>query len=162
MGFLLRMNDTPEAVHSVDDWYDGPRSGAADYRGVPHWYRSLYLDDKEWNPDEDRFELTSLTPEALGWETERQAIFRRWDAAREAGIVVWREGDEETFGALPGEMDRFRHLTLCIEAYLVNHAATLLVRGRFGPGCHEVRWTFLRGIGDTGQGDADRDPGKAA
>lgn len=148
------MNDTPEPVHSVDEWYDGPRSGAADYRGVPHWYRSLYLDDKEWNPDEDRFELTPLTAESLGWETERQAIFRRWEAARKAGIVEWRDGDDEAFGALPGERDRFRQLTRRIEVWLVDHAATLLVRGRFGPDCHDVRWTFLRGIGEPGQGDA--------
>ncbi len=147
------MTGTPEPVHSVDDWYDGPRSGTADYQGAPHWYRSLYRDQTEWNPDEDRFELTPLTPEALGWETERQEIFRRWDAARLAGTVVWREG-EEAFGALPEEMDRFRHLTRCIETWLVDHAATLLVRGSFGPGCHEVRWTFLRGIGETGQGYA--------
>jgi hypothetical protein len=156
------MSDMPEAVHSVDDWYDGPRSGAADYQGAAYWYRSLYRDEKEWNPDEDRFELTLLTPEALSWETERQAIFRRWDSARQAGTIDWRDEVEEGFGALPEEMDRLRSLIRSIEAFLRDHAATLLVRGRFGPGCDEVRWTFLRWIDGPGQGDTDRDSGEAA
>ena len=54
------MNTDFEPVESVDDYYDGPRAGIANFRGQPHAYRSLYLDSSEWNPDEDRFELTPL------------------------------------------------------------------------------------------------------
>jgi hypothetical protein len=49
-----------EAVHSVDEYYDGPRTGIADYHGRPHVYRSVYLDHVEWNADEDRFELAPV------------------------------------------------------------------------------------------------------
>ena len=49
-----------ETVHSVDEYYDGPRTGVADHEGVPHAYRSVYLDSTEWDPDEDRFELTPV------------------------------------------------------------------------------------------------------
>ena len=54
------MDKNFEPVESVDDYYDGPRAGIANFRGQPHAYRSLYLDSSEWNPDEDRFELTPL------------------------------------------------------------------------------------------------------
>jgi hypothetical protein len=54
-----------ERVHTVDDWYDGARGGAADYHRQPHAYRSLYLDSGTWDPDEDRFELREINAEVL-------------------------------------------------------------------------------------------------
>ena len=50
-----------EPVHTVDEYYDGPRIGTADYGGRVHAYRSLYLDSATWDADEDRFELTLLS-----------------------------------------------------------------------------------------------------
>lgn len=50
-----------ERVYTVHDYWDGPRSGFADFGGVPHAYRSLWLDDlDEWDPD--RFELSPIAP----------------------------------------------------------------------------------------------------
>jgi hypothetical protein len=139
------MDLTPEAVHTVDDWYDGPRGGAADYRGEPYWYRSVYLDTETWDPDEDRFELTPLTAEALGWIRELAAIFQRWDAQRQAGHVTW-DGDEETFGAFADERDRARELNRLIEDYLARTPPTVLVRGTFEPVCTHVRWQLLESL----------------
>jgi len=68
-----------DVVHTVHDWYDGPRSGATQYQGSSYWYRSIYLDSEHWNEDEDRFELVPLSEEALSWELERDGIFHRWD-----------------------------------------------------------------------------------
>ena len=48
-------------VHTVADWYDGPRAGSADYEGKAYWYRSVYLDSNIWDPNENRFELNPLT-----------------------------------------------------------------------------------------------------
>ena len=130
-----------EAVHTIAEWYDGPRAGAADYDGAPHWYRSVYLDTAEWSPDEDRFELTPLTPEALAWEREHTEIFERWDAARRAGTILWE--DDETFGALPEEMDRYHDLARLLEEYLAEHKPVVLVRGVFEMGARRVRWEPL-------------------
>lgn len=132
-----------EVVHTIDDWYDGPRGGAADFRGAPHWYRSVYLDGEEWDPDEDRFELTPLTAEALGWILELSAIFKRWDALHRGGQLAW-DGDEETFGALPEERDRARELSRLIDDYLARTQPTVLVRGTFAPVCTHVRWRLLQ------------------
>ena len=54
------MTEDFEPVHSVDEYYDGPREGMADFGGHPHRYRSMYLDGAEWDPDDDRFELTPV------------------------------------------------------------------------------------------------------
>jgi hypothetical protein len=61
-----------EPVHEVDDHYDGPRSGFADYRGEPHWFCALGwsspLEDNEaewdvsgFDPHDNRFSLVPVT-----------------------------------------------------------------------------------------------------
>ena len=57
-----------ETIYVIEDWYDGPRSGFADYRQQPHFYRSLHLDGdnhSHYDPDEDRFELTPVSAQVL-------------------------------------------------------------------------------------------------
>ena len=55
-----------EPVHDVEDYYDGPRTGIADFRGLPHRFRSVGWsspdgpDGPEWDPNDDRFELVLL------------------------------------------------------------------------------------------------------
>jgi hypothetical protein len=141
------MEPAEDTVYTIDDWYDGPRGGAADYQGAPHWYRSVYLDreDEPWNPDEDRFELTPLGAEALAWERERSAIFDRWDQARKAGTVEW-DGDDATHGAFPGDRERSRELDRRMEEYLAEHRPVALVRGTFALGCKTVRWRFVHAL----------------
>jgi hypothetical protein len=48
-----------ETVHSVDDYYDGPRVGVADFHGKPHHFRSVAWihKDTEWDSEDERFEL---------------------------------------------------------------------------------------------------------
>lgn len=134
-----------EPVHTMADYYDGPRSGAADYLGAPHWYRSVYLDGPAWDPDEDRFELTPLTPEVLAAEVEGDAIFRRWDAQHRAGLIAW-DGDDETFGALPEERARAAELRDRRDAYLAATPPSVLARGTFDARATRVTWIFVRDL----------------
>ena len=53
-----------ETVHMVDEYYDGPRTGIADFHGVRHAFRSLAWETSTWDADEDRFELTPVPPAA--------------------------------------------------------------------------------------------------
>lgn len=47
-----------EPVCEVDDYYDGPRTGVAEYRGVRHRFRSVVWPPGEnWDSEDDRFEL---------------------------------------------------------------------------------------------------------
>ena len=38
-----------ERVHTMTDYYDGPRQGVADYQGHPHAYHC------EWSEDDDSY-----------------------------------------------------------------------------------------------------------
>lgn len=137
------MSSVWETVHTIHDWYDGPRSGAAEYLGAAHWYRSVYLDTETWDPDEDRFELTPMTPDALGWELERTAIFKRWDTARRSGAVVWSDKDVDSFGAFPEDMPRYRELNNRMDTYLDTTPPSQLARGIFELTANHVRWESL-------------------
>jgi hypothetical protein len=139
------MNDTFQTVHTMEDYYDGPRSGVADFDGQPHYYRSIYLDTPEWNPNEDRFELSPVTPEVLATACEAAAIFKRWDIVRQA-----RSGfsyTDEEFGALPEERARYRELEQFLESSYARavRARRVLVHGEFrvcdsSASRFQVRW----------------------
>ena len=146
------MNDTFQTVHTVVDYYDGPRSGVADFDGQPHYYRSVYLDTPQWNPDEDRFELSPVTPEVLAAACEADAIFKRWDAMRQTMPGFTYTDDE--FGALPEEHARYRELGMFLESSYVAAAQSrrVLVHGEFrvrerSPLRLEVRWKLAENSG---------------
>ena len=131
-----------EDVFTIDDWYDGPRSGFAQYNGAPHHYRSLYLDYDDWDADEDRFELVRVSAAVLDAAVEASAIFDRWDAVRQAAVAN-RVPDPPAseFGALPEERQRYAALRAIIAPYeAAGHPDGFIVRGRFELGCKRVQW----------------------
>jgi hypothetical protein len=134
-----------ERVYTVRDWYDGPRTGVADFRGAPHHYRSLYLDSDVWNPDEDRFELVPVTRSVLEIALEEAAIFHRWDAARQSGAMTEAAEISETeFGALPEEQARYAELQAALAPYQEpGHPHAFVMRGTFIPGYKEVCWSDI-------------------
>ena len=77
-----------ERVYTVNDFYDGPRLGVADYNGQPHLYESRW-DDSEgrWEGEKgeegylDNFWLSPITAEELVLVLEDWAIWERWEAA---------------------------------------------------------------------------------
>src|SRR5688572_206277 len=86
--FGRRMERPFERVYTVMDFYDGPRSGFADFGGAPHAYRSIWREDlDDWDPD-DRFELSPVAGETLALALEDWAIWRRWEEAFYAGETV--------------------------------------------------------------------------
>lgn len=129
----------------MDVYYDGPRSGVAEFDGQPHYYRSIYLDTPHWNPDEYRFELSPVTSDVLTAACEMAAIFERWDTMRRA-TPGFTYTDEE-FGALPEERARYRELEQFLESSYAGaaQARRVLVHGQFR-GCEsslsrwQVRW----------------------
>jgi hypothetical protein len=141
---------TFERVYTVTDYWDGPREGIADFRGVPHLYRSIFLkEEDDWDPD--RFLLSPVSPEILALALESWAIWRRWESAYREGRTALA-----THPALPD--DRARHAAL--DTHLapllrIDPARVLVARGDFrpvSPNAHlhpgvmqalEVRWTPL-------------------
>jgi hypothetical protein len=99
-------------VHSVCEYYDGPRSGFADYRGQLHHFTSEGLDVTE--ECEDFFVLTPIDTEILPLVLESEQIWRDWEAAFHRG-----EAPESTHPGLPGQNARFAEL----DAILKNKVA---------------------------------------
>ena len=102
------MDQAFERVYTVTDFWDGPREGVADYRGVPHVFRSVFRADLgEW--DDDRYYLSPLSPEGAALAVEHAAIWQRF-ATRFSGRVAPVPADPADWGALPEDLLRHREL----------------------------------------------------
>ena len=121
-----------ERVYTVTEYYDGPRSGIADYGGAPHVYRSVYLDSDTWDRDEDRFELSPISRELLGLALEDWAIWERFDHARHTGEFVAPAEEDSEWGALPSDALRHAELSSVLDAALtIDPARRVVARGEF-------------------------------
>lgn len=113
-----------EIVHTMTDYYDGPRSGIANYRGKPHIYESLFSDALE---NSDVFLLQPIDEETFRLAMEDWSIWCRWERAFHS-----RQTTQDTHPSLP--QDRARHDEL--EAILtprlhIEDARAFRARGRF-------------------------------
>jgi hypothetical protein len=104
LNLLVRLHAvTYERVHTVVDYFDGPREGLADYHGCPHSYKS------EWNEAADdwaaTFELTPVDAATFELEIERWEIWRTWERAFHSGQVP-----KESHPAVGGKNARYDEL----------------------------------------------------
>lgn len=132
------MEPTWDAVHTTDDYYDGPRGGVADHGGQPHHYRSLFLDAEPYDSHDDRFELTPVSDDAVVWAQECSDILRRYHVAYRAGTAPVDLDDERV---LPDDRTRRDELQGWLAAEVAdNRHRTFVVRGEFGRYARWVRW----------------------
>lgn len=89
-------------VHTLPDWYDGPRGGLADYRGEPHFFQSLFLD---LAGDPDFYLLWPAASDEVALALEEWDIWLRWVAAAAVG-----DAPEESHPALPKDRARFERI----------------------------------------------------
>jgi hypothetical protein len=99
---------TYERVHTVSDYYDGPREGLADYGGEPHRYKS------HWNEAADdwaeTFELSPIDADTFRLEMERWQIWRAWERAFHSGNAT-----QESHPGYGGKNARYDELAKLIE-----------------------------------------------
>ena len=121
------MDRSFERVYTVNDFYDGPRAGFADFGGAPHAYRSIWREDlDDWDPD-DRFELSPISQEILALALEDWEIWKRWEEAYYAG-----QTSDTSHPALPAERDRHNQLAPLIERALeIDRAKRRVAGGEF-------------------------------
>jgi len=82
---------TWERVFTVNDYYDGPRRGVADFGGKPHIYESQFSDAED--PYTDRFLLMEIEAELFQLALEGQSGCvgtRRFSAAMQQSIAIRR------------------------------------------------------------------------
>lgn len=129
-----------EAVHTVNDYYDGPRNGIADYRWAPHVYKCVWDDSTDdWSVV---FLLSPITPEQMSAVEEAWSIWRRYRANFQQGNLL--PGDEHP--ALEGDWPRHEQLRGIVDDALVVDEARAVravpeFRGTIEPEHDfEVRW----------------------
>jgi hypothetical protein len=119
--------DELEIVHTVTDYYDGPRGGIANFHGRPHVYESLWDDSADdWS---DAFLLQPIDDETFRLAIEDWEIWLRWRLAFDCG-----ETTIKTHPALPAERQRHDQLAAILKSRLhVPMERAIRMRGRFTP-----------------------------
>lgn len=74
-----------ERVYTVKEYYDGPRSGIADYCGQPHHYQCEW--DEARHDYAESFLLAPVDQETLTLAMEQWTIWEGWEAAFRRGEV---------------------------------------------------------------------------
>lgn len=119
-----------ERVHTVTDFWDGPREGVADYGGVPHVYRSVWRREQgEW--DDDRFFLSPITPEEASLALEDWAIWKRF-AEHYRGRTAPVPENRTDWGVLPEDLPRRRELRRLLAPVLtLDRSRCIIARADF-------------------------------
>ena len=114
-----------ERVHTIFNYYDGPREGIADMDGKPHVYKCQFSEaDDDWT---DLFWLMEIDQALFGLAKEEYEIFRRWRAEFDSGEVALDSGP-----ALPADRSRFAELKAAIGNRLdVVQGRTITKRAHF-------------------------------
>jgi hypothetical protein len=102
-----------ERVYTVDDYFDGPRSGVADYMGRPHHYACEW--DKDADDYADTFALTEIESATLSRVLEQWTIWRQWELAFHRGAI-----SQSTHPAIPGNHARYLELDAEIKVRVAN------------------------------------------
>jgi hypothetical protein len=125
-----------DKVYTVNNYYDGPELGIAEYRGKPHIYEKQF--DTEADDQMDRFLLSEIEPALLALVLEDWEIWLRWDAAYRQGQVTVK-----THPALPEERPRHDELARLIGSRLKpdrEHGIVRWAQFRAVDKQTEVRW----------------------
>jgi hypothetical protein len=116
-----------ERVHTMTDYFDGPRRGIADYDGRPHLYESLFEEDRDGYGDV--YELRPVDDETLRLALEDWESWLRWETAFHAGQAAL-----DTHPALPADRARHDAIAPVLEARLAALAGPVVrVTARFRP-----------------------------
>jgi hypothetical protein len=116
---------TWDRVHTVHDYYDGPRLGIADVAGVPHIYQAEF--DHSSGELGDAYFVSPIDEDPLALALEDWEIWLRWNSAFKRGDVLI-----ESHPALPQDRERHEALKATIGDRLrVDRAHAKYLKARF-------------------------------
>lgn len=101
-----------EKVHTVWEYYDGPRTGIADYQGKPHYF-ACTSDDTSHNYYGDSYGLSPIDAETLAFALEQWDLWRKWEHAFYSGKVT-----EESHPGHGGQDARYDELQGLLQSRL--------------------------------------------
>jgi hypothetical protein len=130
-----------DRVHTVHDYYDGPRRGIADVGGVPHIYEAEF----DYSSDEfgDTYFASPVDENLFTLVMEDWEIWLRWDAAHKRG-----DASIETHPALPQDRERYEALKIAIgDRLMVDRARAKYLKAHFKASPHDgstiVEWRIV-------------------
>ncbi|MCA9042112.1 MAG: hypothetical protein KDA65_17300 [Planctomycetaceae bacterium] len=100
-----------EVVYTVNEWYDGPREGIADFNGRPHHYQSEWQDGEDM--EADTFLLSPVDQKTFALALEDWDIWLKWESAFANGKT-----SHETHPALPEDRKRHEEIKRLLEQRL--------------------------------------------
>jgi hypothetical protein len=140
---------TYERIYAIWDYFEGPRSGIADYLGVPHHFVNDFDEDKE--DYTDKFTLRPIDNTTLQMIQRQWDIWRSWELAFHNG-----QRDKASHPALPGQDETYAQLGIEIKTEIeTNTARTIVALAAFRPCANqpelpkgmlrefEVEWTSI-------------------
>jgi hypothetical protein len=111
---------TFERVYAVWDYYEGPRSGIADYGGAPHHFLNDFDED---NDDYmDTFTLRPIDDATLQLILRQRDIWRDWELAFHCG-----QRDKSSHPALPGQDETYAQLGIEIKTEIETNTAVPVI-----------------------------------
>ena len=113
-------------VLTVWDYYDGPRSGIAEYEGRLHYYESEW--DEAKNNYAQTFRLSPVDEETVDLALKQWRIWRQWELAFHRG-----ETEQSTDPALPGQDSTYAQVESEIEARIRSLTGFIRAFGEFRP-----------------------------
>jgi hypothetical protein len=114
-----------EIVHTVTDYYDGPRGGIANYRGTPHFYECVFSEAK--GNYSELFRLSPIDSETFELALEHWEIWKKWEAAFHSG-----QTPQSTHPCLPAEAERHNDLEQALRGRLrIDPENAITARGTF-------------------------------
>jgi hypothetical protein len=116
-----------ERVHTVLDYYDGPRKGVADFEGQPLLYDCI-SDEAKGNYS-NAFLLMPIDTESFRSALEDWEIWQRWELAYHTG-----KADLSTHPALPKERKRHDELQAVLQnTWVIDPKKSITRLGHFEP-----------------------------
>ncbi|WP_150119747.1 hypothetical protein [Collimonas pratensis] len=121
-------------VLTVNDFYDGPRRGVAEFNGVPHIYEAEF--DHSSDEYGDTYFLSPIESNLLALVIEDWEIWTRWQVKFKKGEV-----SIDSHPALPEDRSRHEMLKHALDGRLeTDPACRIYVRGRFWQSEPEGNW----------------------
>jgi hypothetical protein len=114
-----------ETVYTVNDYWDGPRVGVADFKGQPHYFQCV-LDDAsdDWS---SIFWLHSMEPETFNLVMENWKLWERWREARTEG-----RPDDDSHPCLTEDRATYEAISVVVEKKLrIDPARDIRAEGQF-------------------------------
>jgi hypothetical protein len=125
----MRGRPAPEVVFAVEGYYDGPESGYASFRGMPHRFEVSEEVEKRGRTHR-RFRLSPVPLELLRLVLEQHRLWSRWNIKYRRGEILAELPYPER--VLPEDLEQYRALGRAAEKLAKHLSGEIFVaNGRF-------------------------------